>query len=116
MKPPRLLAAALAAALLAACAGPVVKLGDVTRLDDIDTHRGEVLQASASGFQLLLFIPIAINARQARAMEDLRAQAGDRLLGNVKVTESWRYGLVGTVHTTTLEATAYPRRHAAAHP
>lgn len=110
MKTPRLLTAALAITALAACSGPAVKLGNVSSLDEIDLGKGEVLTASSSGFQLLLFIPIATNSRQERAWQSLSEQAGNRLLGNVKVTESWSYGFVGTVYTTTIEATAYPRR------
>lgn len=96
--------------LLSACAGPAVKMGNVSSLEQIDTSKGEKLTASASGFQLLLFIPIAINSRQQSAYQSLLEQAGDRLLTDVKVTESWSYAFVGTVHTTTIEATAYPKR------
>ena len=99
--------------LLSACAGTPVKLGNVSALDQIDTSApGEKLTASASGFQLLLFIPISVNSRQSSAYAQLQEQAGDRLLTDVKVTESWRYAFVGTLYTTTIEATAYPKRKA----
>ncbi|MDO6386727.1 hypothetical protein [Uliginosibacterium sp. 31-12] len=106
---PLLLALSL---LLGACASPVVKLGSVSSLEQIDTSKGEKLTASASGFQLLLFIPIAVNGRQRNAYDNLLEQAGDRLLTDVKITESWTYAFIGTVYTTTIEATAYPKRTA----
>jgi hypothetical protein len=70
---------------------------------------GRPIKASASGFQLLLFIPININDRQERAFQLLQAQAGDDYLTNVAVDESWTWAFVGTVYRTTLTATAYPR-------
>ncbi|PAT00008.1 MAG: hypothetical protein BSR46_05260 [Candidatus Dactylopiibacterium carminicum] len=59
-----------------------------------------------------MFIPIAVKGRLNNAYDNLLEQAGDRLLTDVKVTESWSYGFVGTVYTTTIEATAYPKRTA----
>jgi hypothetical protein len=38
----------------------------------------------------------------------LRAQAGSDFISDIKIKESWTYGLVGTVYTTRLEAKAYP--------
>jgi len=43
------------------------------------------------------------------AYDDLRAQAGDDLIADVKVTESWTWAFAGTIYRTTLDATAYPK-------
>jgi uncharacterized lipoprotein YajG len=99
---------------LAGCAGPSVKIGNATDISQLDLSKGRTITASASGFQLMLLIPISINGRQERAYEDLRAQAGDDVITNVKITESWSYAFVGTVYQTTFEATAYPRLKPAA--
>ena len=68
---------------------------------------GRPVSASACGFQLLLLIPIAINSRQARAYASLKEQAGDDVLTEVKVSERWFYGLVGSGYCTDLSGTAY---------
>ena len=67
------------------------------------------VQSSACGFQLLLLIPIAVNSRQARAYEGLKAQAGGDVLVDIKVSERWFYGLVGSGYCTELSATAYAK-------
>ncbi|WP_194436895.1 hypothetical protein [Vibrio fluminensis] len=69
-----------------------------------------MVSASASGFQLLLFIPININDRHERAFNEIKYQAGDGLIGNIQVKESWTYGFVGTQYTTTIVADVYPRK------
>jgi len=105
-------AAALAiAAALAGCAGVPANFAPraVTDRAQVDLTKGERLTAKASGFQLLLFIPIGINGRHAAAWQALLDQAGDRALSDITITESWQYGFVGTQYTTTIEATAYPR-------
>ncbi len=89
--------------------GAVNQQGGLDNLN-IDLTRGRSLSASASGFQLLLFIPININDRQERAYQILRGQAGNEYITAVKIQESWTYAFVGTVYTTTLEAMAYPRK------
>ena len=71
--------------------------------------KGRTISASASGFQLLLFIPISINERQETAYNLLKAQAGGDHMTDVKIKESWTYAFVGTVYTTTMTATIYPR-------
>jgi hypothetical protein len=109
----KILTAGLTAITLSACSGTPVHFNDVTAADQIDLTRGEHLSSSASGFQFMLLIPIAINGRQNRALEEIREQAGDRALTNIKISESWRYAFVGTVYTTTIDATAYPRINAA---
>jgi hypothetical protein len=99
----------VAASLLAGCAGTPVKIASVQDRAQVDLTKGRQISASASGFQLLLLIPIAINGRHEAAYRDLLAQAGDSVLADVRITESWRYAFVGTIYTTTMEATAYPK-------
>lgn len=82
--------------------------GQKVNVSKIDFTRGRDVSAEAGGFQLLLFIPININDRHERAYQSLRAQAGSDFLSDVKIKESWTYGLVGTVYTTRFEAKAYP--------
>jgi hypothetical protein len=107
-------AAVAAAVFLVACQGlPVDFTGyTVTDRSQIDPYKGQRLTAEASGFQLLLFIPFNINDRHQRAFEQLRREAGNRLLADVTVTESWQWAFVGTVYTTRIDATAYPRKAA----
>jgi hypothetical protein len=107
----RTLAALATSLLLAGCAGaPVNFTGrSVTDLSQIDTTKGERISAQGSGFQLLLLIPIGINGRQAAAYDALLEKAGDRVLSDITITESWKYGFVGTTYITTIEATAYSR-------
>jgi len=99
-------------ALLQACTGTPVNMGVSNEFDraayDMDNPRK--LSISASGFQLMLFIPIAVNNRHARAYGALEAQAGDGLISDGQVTESWRYAFAGTVYKTTIEANVYPRK------
>mgnify|MGYP001609766191 FL=1 len=89
------------------CSGVPVKIDSFPKRS-IDTTKGRVIRAQACGFQLLLLIPIMINGRQARAYQYLLMNAGGDYITNVKVKESWTYGLVGTIYCTELEATAYP--------
>jgi hypothetical protein len=111
----RLTMAALAVAslLLAACSGTPIRTGVANqRIDaaNIDYGEGRVISASASGFQLLLLIPISINDRHDRAYRTLLAQAGGDYVTDIKIEESWTYALVGTIYKTTLQATAYPQK------
>jgi hypothetical protein len=109
----RLLPMAMAATL-AACQGVPVNMAGTTVTDraQFDPYAGQRISAEASGLQLLLFIPISVNDRQQRAFEQLRRAAGDRVLGDVTVTESWQWAFVGTVYTTRIDAIAYPRKAA----
>lgn len=95
------------------CAGHPVKLENSKQpvnLADIDFSKGKQITASAGGFQLLLLIPISINSRHKRAFEKLLLAAGDDYITDIKIQESWTYGFVGTVYTTTMTATAYPHK------
>lgn len=100
------------AGLLAACQGVPIDFTGSTATDraQIDPYKGQRLSAEASGFQLLLFIPVNINDRHKRAFDQLRREAGDRVLADVTITESWHWAFVGTVYTTRIDATAYPRQ------
>jgi hypothetical protein len=100
----------VALALLAGCAGTPFRVPAITDPAALDPGRGRPIVAEASGFQLMLFIPIATNSRHDRAWRALQAQAAGDAIADVRVTESWAYGLVGTVYTTRMEAVAYPRR------
>lgn len=72
--------------------------------------KGRTITASASGFQLLLVIPIGINTRHESAYGQLLAQANGDYITDVKIEESWTYAFIGTVYTTTITATAYPKK------
>jgi hypothetical protein len=99
-------------ALMAGCAGVPVDFASrsVSDRSQVDLTQGKKISASASGFQLLLFIPIGINGRHKEAYDALLEQAGDSVLSDITITESWKYGFVGTTYITTIEATAYPRK------
>jgi hypothetical protein len=104
---------AIACLLLAACSGAPIKTGATNqRIDaaEIDFSKGRKISASASGFQLLLLIPISINDRHERAYRTLLSQAGSDYVTDIKINESWTYALVGTMYKTTLEAMAYPQK------
>lgn len=104
---------AVAGLLLAACSGTPIKTGAASQqvdIDNIDFSHGRRISASASGFQLLLLIPININDRHERAWQSLLGQAGGDYVTDVKIQESWTYAFVGTVYKTHLEAMAYPRK------
>ena len=70
---------------------------------------GREISASASGFQLFLFIPISINNRQEVAYTLLKEKANGGYITDVKIRESWAYAFVGTVYKTTITATVYPK-------
>lgn len=116
MKTPRfikpLTTALLAASLLAGCQGVPLDLSKrtITDRNQVDPYKGRRITGEATGFQLMLFIPIAINGRYRNAYQNLLEQAGDDLLSDVTVTESWQWAFVGTLYTTRIEATAYPRK------
>jgi len=74
----------------------------------VDTSKGRVINAKSCGFQLLLFIPIMVNGRQARAYQKLLLTAQGDYITDVKMKESWVYGFAGTAYCTEFEATAYP--------
>jgi hypothetical protein len=98
--------------LLAACSAPV-RLGthsDEIDPADVDFSRGSKIRASASGFQLLLLLPIGMSSRYERAYETLSDVASGYYITDVQINESWRYALIGTLYKTTIRATAYPMK------
>lgn len=92
-------------ALLAGCAGQAVQLGSRVS-GPIPKGQSRVITAEACGFQLLLFIPIAINGRMASAYAELERQAAGDFITDVEVQESWGYRFVGTQYCTELRAKA----------
>jgi hypothetical protein len=109
----RLAAVCLAALLCAACAGAPVRIDNYVP-PDVDRGTGRVVEGSATGYQFMLFIPLGINDRHARAFEELKKNAGDAWITNVQEKEGWTYLLIGTAYTATFRATAYPKNPAAA--
>lgn len=111
----RLTTAILAVAflLINACSGTPIRTGEANQQIDtaeIDFSKGRKITASASGFQLLLVIPISINDRHERAFRILRDQAGGDYITDITIDESWTYALVGTIYKTTIAAMAYPHK------
>lgn len=94
------------------CAGKPItfKSVDPKQYEDVK-DKGREINASASGFQLLYFIPLGINDRHQSAYGQLMAEANGDYVTDVKIKESWTYGFVGTVYTTTITATAYPKKN-----
>lgn len=98
--------------VLTGCSGTPSEVG-VQQTHDrslYDLTKPSTITVTASGFQLLLFIPISINSRFERAYQSIERQANGGLIGDVKVKESWSYAFVGTIYKTTLEATVYPKK------
>jgi len=76
----------------------------------VPTGESRTITAEACGFQLLLFIPIAINGRLESAYGMLEAKAGGDFITDVEVQERWTYGFVGTSYCTELRAKAIHAR------
>ncbi len=101
---------ATAALLLTACSGTPMNTTQQVDTANIDFSRGRKVSASASGFQLLLFIPISINSRHERAYRSMLSQANGDYVTDIKIDESWTYAFVGTIYKTTIEGMAYPQK------
>jgi hypothetical protein len=94
---------------LTGCVGTPVTFKSLTDVK-YDATKGRSVTGSACGFQLLLFIPISINDRYERAYGFLLDDAGPGYyVTDIRVSERWWYGLVGTGYCTDLKATAYPQ-------
>jgi hypothetical protein len=104
-----MLAVCLLLSLLSGCTGTPVRFDTVADRSLVDVTRGRRISAEAGGFQLFAFIPINVNSRHDRAYRELLEKAGNDAIADVRVSESWAYGLVGTTYWTIMEATAYPR-------
>jgi len=96
--------------LLVGCSGKPITLPTKSSSDykKLKKYSYEI-SSSASGFQLLLFIPIDINDRQERAYMLLKEKAKGGYITDVKIKESWTYAFVGTSYKTTMTATVYPK-------
>lgn len=105
----RIALAAATLTLLAGCAGKPVMLGSPVS-GKVPTGESRSISAEACGFQLLLFIPIAINGRLESAYSQLEAKAGGDFITDVEVQERWSYGFVGTSYCTELRAKAIRAR------
>jgi hypothetical protein len=105
----RLALAAATLTLLAGCAGKPVMLGTPVS-GKVPTGESRTITAEACGFQLFLFIPIAINGRLESAYSMLEAKAGGDFITDVEVQERWTYGFVGTSYCTELRAKAIHAR------
>ena len=105
------LAIAIFGTWIGGCAGKPVTFKSVDPKEYADVKdKGRKITGSASGFQLLLFIPIGVNSRHENAYGQLLAQADGDYITDVKIEESWTYGFVGTNYKTTMTATAYPKK------
>lgn len=92
----------------AACTSTRVSLPSSDPVPHYDASRPRKISAEASGFQLLLFIPININDRHQKAWDALKAKAGADYIADVTIQDTWTYALVGTIYAVHLEANAYP--------
>jgi hypothetical protein len=102
-------AGVVAVCTLASCSGTLVALGPHGNLPPV-TGTPRVVDASACGFQLLLFIPININDRMERAYKKLQQSAEGQPIVDIEVRERWTYWLVGTGYCTELRAKALSAR------
>ena len=99
------------AVYLTGCAGKPITFNSVDpKLYAEQKGEGRSISGEASGFQLLLFIPIGVNDRHQQAYDVLKGQANGDIITDIKITESWSYVFVGTIYTTKLTATAYPKK------
>ena len=99
------------AVYLTGCVGKPITFNSVdTKLYAEQKGEGRTIAGEASGFHLLLFIPIGVNDRHQQAYDVLKGQANGDIITDIKITESWSYAFVGTIYTTKLTATAYPKK------
>lgn len=99
------------ASYITGCSGKPITFNSIDpKLYAEQKGEGRTITAEASGFQLLLFIPLGINDRHQQAYDVLKGQANGDIITDIKITESWTYALVGTIYTTKLTATAYPKK------
>lgn len=103
----------LALALTTACTGEKIRIDPVPNPAEVDRTRGRKISATVKGFQFFLVLPLNINTRHEKAYRELVRQAGDDVIAEVTIKESWAYGVIGTAYTTTIEAMAYPRKQRA---
>jgi hypothetical protein len=102
--------AVLLAGSLLGCTGEPMRIDPIADTGSLDLSKGRKIVAAASGFHLFNSLPTNASSRHARAFQALRDQAPDEAIADVTIRESWYYAIFGTFYTTTLEATAYPRK------
>jgi len=93
---------------MSGCSGVPVHIPNVPD-QAVDWSRGRHIVAGARGFQLLLLIPIMTNSRHERAYQELLKEANGDFITDIKIQEFWWYAYIGTIYSTKMEATAYPR-------
>ena len=99
------------AVYLTGCSGKPVTFNSVDpKLYADKKADARTISSEASGFQLLLFFPISVNDRHEQAYNALKGQANGDYITDIKITESWTYAFVGTVYTTKMTATVYPKK------
>lgn len=101
---------ALLTGVFSGCTGDPVRISSIVDLKNVDLTRGRPIYSEAGGFQLYWMIPINTNSRQARAYRELLQMAAGDVIADLKVTERWAYGYIGTTYWTQMEAIAYPRK------
>jgi flagellar basal body L-ring protein FlgH len=107
----KILFLAVFAVYFTGCSGKPVTFNSVDpKLYADKKSEGRTISGESSGFQLLLFIPVNINDRHQQAYDVLKAQANGDIITDIKITESWTYAFVGTIYTTKMTATAYPKK------
>jgi hypothetical protein len=105
--------AATLAGLAVGCTGSPIRVGSVDPergLTDFDLEHGRRVEAKATGFQVLLFLPIQVNSRHERAWQIILRQADRGHVTDVEIEEIWAWALVGTLYTTRIRATIHPLR------
>lgn len=113
----RMMAGALALTVLGAgCVGTQVEFPKSVPTAQLDLSHGHQVVGRASGFNLFECIPIGVNSRQLRALENLKMDAGSDHLADIRVKDSWTYLFIGVKYGTTMTAMAYPERRAAPDP
>ena len=99
------------AVYLTGCSGKPITFNSVDpKLYAEQKGEGRSISGEASGFQLLLFIPIGVNDRHQQAYDVLKGQANGDIITDIKITESWSYAFVGTLYSTKMTATVYPKK------
>ena len=90
------------------CAGKPVSFTSVDpKLYADKKAEGRTISGEASGFQLLLFIPMGLNSRSERAYENaLKSVPGATSLINVTYSEDWYWWIIGTAKSVTVTGDA----------
>ncbi|MDD2830464.1 MAG: hypothetical protein PHW18_12895 [Sulfuricurvum sp.] len=96
---------------LSGCVGKPItfKSVDPKSYEDVK-DKGRTITGKSSGFQLLWLIPAGINGRHESAYDELMEEAKGDYVTDITIQESWSYAFIGTVYTTTITATAYPKK------